>query len=127
MAIVSDRPVLVVDDDFHITHAVSGLLKSNGRKCTTINEPSKVLEAIDKQNPRVVLLDIYMPESDGIEICRSIRSEAKYDGLAIIMMTGLGNDEDKKRGFEAGADDYVLKPFHPVELQNIINRYYSES
>ncbi len=124
MSIASDRPVLVVDDEFHITHAVSGLLKSNGRACIAINESGKVMEIIDEQNPRVVLLDVNMPDRDGIEICRSIRAEARYDDLIIIMMTALGSDEDKERGFKAGADEYVLKPFHPIELQKMIDSYY---
>lgn len=124
MAIVSSRPVLVVDDEFHITHAVSGLLKSNGRACIAINEPSRAMEIIDEQNPRVVLLDVNMQECNGIEICRTIRSKPKYDDLIIIMMSALGSDEDKERGFEAGADEYVLKPFHPAELQKMIDSYY---
>ena len=124
MATVSSRPVLVVDDEFHITHAVSGLLKSNGRNCIALNEPSRVMEIIDERNPRVVLLDVNMQDCDGIEICRSIRAKAKYDDLIIIMMTALGRDEDKERGFKAGADEYVLKPFHPMELQKIIDSYY---
>lgn len=124
MAIVSDRPVLVVDDEFHITHAVSGLLKSNGRACVATNDPGRVMEMIDEHNPRVLLLDINMEESDGIEICRSIRSQEKYDNLIIIMMTALGSDEDKERGLEAGADEYILKPFHPMELKETIDSFY---
>lgn len=124
MAIVSSRPVLVVDDEFHITHAVSTLLKNNGRNCIPINDPSRVLEIIEEHNPRVLLLDVNMREFDGIEICRSIRSQDKYDNLIIIMMTALGSDADRERGFEAGADEYVLKPFHPMELQKLIDSYY---
>jgi len=125
MTIVSERPVLVVDDEFHITHAVTSLLKIYGRTCIAKNESQGVMELIDKQHPRVVVLDINMPDRNGLEICRAIRSEAKYDDLKIIMMTALGSDEDIKRGFEAGADEYVLKPFHPIELQKKIDSYYS--
>jgi len=125
MAIVSSRPVLVVDDEFHITHAVTSLLKMYGRTCISKNESQGVMELIDEQHPRVVVLDVYMPDRGGLEICRAIRSEAKYDDLKIIMITALGSDEDIKRGFEAGADEYVLKPFHPIELQKKIDSYYS--
>ena len=125
MTVVSERPVLVVDDEFHITHAVTTLLKMYGRTCIATNESRGIMELIDKEYPRVVVLDIKMPDKDGLEICRAIRSEARYDDLKIIMMTALGGDEDVRRGFEAGADEYVLKPFHPVELQKIIDSYYS--
>ncbi|MFQ5433029.1 MAG: PleD family two-component system response regulator [Nitrospinota bacterium] len=124
MAIVSERPVLVVDDEYHITHAVAGLLKMGGRTCIALNESRGVMDLIDKQHPRVIVLDVKMPDGDGLEICRAIRSEAKYDDLKVIMMTALGSDEDKERGFEAGADEYVLKPFHPIELQKKIDSYY---
>lgn len=124
MAVAPKRPVLVVDDEFHITHAVTGLLKSGGRTCIGINSSQGIMELIDKRRPRVIVLDVNMPDTDGLEICRTIRSKSKYDDLIIIMMTALGSDEDIAAGFEAGADEYVLKPFHPIELQKKIDSYY---
>ena len=125
MTITASGPVLIVDDNHLITQALSIMLAHEGIDCITLNETHSLLDIIDKKDPRVILLDVNMPERDGYEVCRDIRSNPEYDNVKIIMLTAMGTEEDSRRGFEAGADEYILKPFDPVKLCKLLQECYS--
>src|SRR5438105_2911831 len=101
--------VLVVDDDDTVAGVVVGYLERAGHLAERAADGPAALAAIDAAPPDLVLLDIMLPGLDGIEVCRRVR--AALPDLPVIMLTALGEAEDRIAGLEVGADDYVTKPF----------------
>ncbi|MGH8862903.1 MAG: response regulator transcription factor [Jatrophihabitantaceae bacterium] len=106
--------VLVVDDDDTITTVVAGYLERAGHTCEHAADGATALKIVETDLPDLLVLDIMLPEIDGLEVCRRVR--ASNPDLPVIMLTALGEAEDRIAGLEVGADDYVTKPFSPREL-----------
>ncbi|HEU0005062.1 MAG TPA: response regulator, partial [Terriglobia bacterium] len=87
-----------------------------------VESGEKALEEITGFHPEIILLDIRMPEMDGFEVCRSIRRNPQYANIIIIMLTSVGEVEDKIKGIDIGANDYVVKPFGLSELFEVVAR-----
>ena len=105
--------VLVVDDDVHILRMMQRILELEGYRALVASSGETALEVFDEETPVLVLLDIMMPGMDGYTVCQRIR---EFSPVPIIMVTARGNDEEKIKGLDAGADDYVTKPFASKEL-----------
>ena len=105
--------ILVVDDEKEIADLVEIYLVSDGYKVFKANNAKEGLEILEKEEIHLVLLDIMMPGMDGLEMCRKIR---ETNNIPIIMMRAKSTDLDKILGLGTGADDYVTKPFNPLEL-----------
>ncbi len=105
--------ILVVDDDYNICDLVRMYLVKEGYTVTLAHTGTEALEKFRNNVPDVVLLDIMLPEKDGMEVCREIR---KISSIPIIMLSAKGETVDKVVGLELGADDYIVKPFEPREL-----------
>jgi two-component system response regulator MtrA len=105
--------ILVVDDDNALREMVGIVLESDGFEVSFHDAGTGALEAFNSQVPDLVLLDVMLPGKDGIEVCSEIRA---VSGTPIIMLTAKTESEDVVRGLEAGADDYVVKPFDPTVL-----------
>ncbi|MDZ4246938.1 MAG: response regulator transcription factor, partial [Dehalococcoidia bacterium] len=110
--------VLTVDDDTHILRMLQRILELEGFDVLTAQEGDSALNVFVNQKPDVALLDVRMPGMDGYELCRKIR---EFSEIPIIMVTAKGNEEEKVQGFDAGADDYVTKPFSARELVARVN------
>jgi len=108
--------ILVVDDDPIALKLVSSILTAQGYRIATVQGPKESLSILADQTFDLVLLDVLMPEIDGYELCRRLRKNPKTSELPIILLTALDTLEQKMRGFDAGADDYIAKPFEPKEL-----------
>jgi len=106
--------VLAIDDDFLMLQAVQRSLESAGYQVTTAQDGQTGLQHFLEDQPHLVILDVVMPHIDGWEICRRIRD---LSTVPIIMLTALGSYQEIVRGLNLGADDYLVKPFHPEELQ----------
>lgn len=105
--------VLVVDDDTALAEMLGIVLAQEGWKVTTCAHGDEALSAFRQSQPDVVLLDVMLPGRNGMVVCREIRQES---GAPIIMLTARTDTQDVVTGLEAGADDYVQKPFRPQEL-----------
>jgi len=105
--------VLVVDDDIRILRMMRRILELEGYRVLTASEGKTALDIFDDETPDLVLLDIMLPVMDGYTVCQRIR---EFSQVPIIMVTAKGGDEEKIEGFDAGADDYVTKPFSSNEL-----------
>src|SRR5947208_7687974 len=111
---MSPQPrVLVADDEPRITKLVSIALSEEGFRVVTANGGEDALVKAEEVRPEVVLLDIVMPDLDGIEVMRQLRERRP---VPVILLTAKGSTADKAKGLDLGADDYVAKPFHPDEL-----------
>jgi two-component system response regulator MtrA len=105
--------ILVVDDDSALAEMVGIVLGSEGFDATYCADGSEALAVFTAAKPDLVLLDLMLPGIDGIEVCNQIRA---VSGVPIIMLTAKGDTADVVAGLEAGADDYMVKPFNPSEL-----------
>ncbi|MEG1575449.1 MAG: response regulator transcription factor, partial [Clostridium sp.] len=110
---MADINILVVDDEKEIAELVEIYLVSDGYKVLKADSAAKGLEILEKENIQMVLLDIMMPGMDGLEMCKRIR---ETNNIPIIMLSARSTDLDKILGLGTGADDYVVKPFNPLEL-----------
>lgn len=110
-----DKPahILVVDDDNDIRTLVHGLLARNGMSAATAASASEAEKLLRSTSYDLIILDLMMPEEDGLSFCRRLRAE---NDIPILMLTALSEDIDRIVGLEMGADDYLPKPFHPREL-----------
>ncbi len=106
--------IQVVDDDDALADVVLGYLIRAGYVGTRSRDGRSALAQLAVAAPDLIVLDVMLPEIDGLEVCRRVRAE--YPELPIIMLTALGEVEDRIAGLEVGADDYVTKPFSPREL-----------
>lgn len=105
--------ILVVDDDPHIAEMLSLVLEDEGFETATVMDGSEAVVAARNEEPDLILLDIMLPGVNGVDICRIVREESD---VPIIMLTAKTDTEDLVTALEAGADDYVYKPFKPQEL-----------
>jgi len=105
-----------VDDDNTILEIEVYTLKQMGFEARGFTDGLSMLEALDKEIPELIVLDIMMPELDGIEILHKLRSETKYKDIPVIMATAKGTEMDKISGLNSGADDYLVKPFGVMEM-----------
>jgi DNA-binding response OmpR family regulator len=113
MASPNTQTVLVVEDEGSIASFVSLYLKNAGYAVRTASTGSQALDQVASEMPALIVLDLMLPDIDGIEVCRRIR---KSSDVPILMLTARDEDVDKIIGLEVGADDYLTKPFNPREL-----------
>jgi len=106
--------ILLVDDEPNIIELAQLYLEREGYRIINASNGKAALNAVEKKRPALMVLDVMMPEVDGLEVCRTLRG--KKDPVAILMLTARDEDIDKILGLELGADDYLTKPFNPREL-----------
>ena len=107
------QTVLVVEDEASIASFVALYLKNAGYDVATVANGTDALASVDREQPSLIVLDLMLPDIDGIEVCKRIRQRSD---VPILMLTARDEDVDKIIGLEVGADDYMTKPFNPREL-----------
>ncbi len=110
------RKILVVDDEAVLVETIAYNLEQAGYQVLTAADGGSALEAARRETPDLVILDLMLPEMDGLEVCRQLRREHTTATIPIMMLTAKGDEIDKVVGLEVGADDYVTKPFGRREL-----------
>src|SRR3989475_8816129 len=108
--------VLVVDDDPDVARFVEVNLRSAGYQLTVASNGEEALERAVQLRPDLVLLDVMMPKLDGFEVAQRLRRDSRTSSSSIIMLTAKALSAGKVLGLSSGADDYIIKPFDPVEL-----------
>jgi two-component system alkaline phosphatase synthesis response regulator PhoP len=111
--------VLIVDDEQHIRLLIEQALEEledEGVEFLTAPDGEVALDVVANQKPQLVFLDVMMPKRNGFEVCRTIKQELALTGTYVVMLTAKGQAYDRQQGLEAGADEYVTKPFDPDEL-----------
>lgn len=119
-----ERTVLYIEDNFHNRRLVRKILASRGYAVVEAESGSQGMDMLRAGRPPLLLLDIGLPDVDGLEIVRWIRSEAALRDLPVIAITASAMRGDRERFLEAGCDDYLSKPIHAVELLQVVDRYY---
>jgi DNA-binding response OmpR family regulator len=105
--------ILIVEDDPRTSASIALYLRHDGFEVTTAGDGPSALAAVGQTIPDLMVLDLMLPGLDGLEVCRAVRTGRN---VPVIMLTARSTEEDKIRGLDAGADDYVIKPFSPREL-----------
>lgn len=111
--------VLIVDDEDHLRMLIEQALEDledEGVELITASNGEEALQLIVEERPDLVFLDVMMPKMNGIEVCRRVKQELKLQQVYIIILTAKGQELDKKKGEEVGADLYMTKPFDPDKL-----------
>ena len=111
--------ILIVDDEAHIRLLIAQTLEEleeEGVEILTAENGEEALEIIRSEKPRLVFLDVMMPKMNGFDVCRQVKTELGMRDVYVIMLTAKGQEYDKHRGEEVGANLYMTKPFDPDEL-----------
>lgn len=108
--------VLIADDDADILSLVRAVLERAGNEVISVGDGAQALASVNERKPDLAVLDISMPELDGLEVLRRLRADAATSGLPVVLLSARAQEADVKLGFELGASAYVKKPFSPREL-----------
>ncbi len=120
---MSKKKILIVEDEESLLKLESILLTSKGYDVLGVPNGQAALDAIEEEHPDLVLLDIMLPEIDGFEVCRRIKSNQQTRHIPVIMLTAKKSREDMARGEKVGADWYITKPFKSAMVIETIQRF----
>jgi DNA-binding response OmpR family regulator len=110
------KKILAADDEPHILRVVKDKLANAGFTVVTAVNGEEALQLALQEKPDLILLDVMMPKMNGFEVCRKLRGEPGFAAIPIMLLTARGQEVDRKMGFEAGATEYITKPFSPRQL-----------
>ena len=116
-----EQKILIVDDEAHIRMLIGQTLEEledEGVEFLTAENGEIALEIIQKEIPQLVFLDVMMPKMNGMEVCRRVKKELGMDNVCIVLLTAKGQETDRQKGLDVGADVYMTKPFDPEVLLN---------
>lgn len=115
--------ILIVEDNNDVRKLLNIALQSESENYTLLEAENgaEALEIARRKIPDVFLLDVMMPGMSGLEVCRVLKSDPKFDRSAVVMLTAKDGEEDREAGIDAGADLYMTKPFSPVELFKVVD------
>ena len=116
-----EQKILIVDDEPHIRMLIEQTLEEledEGVEFLTAENGEIALDIIQKENPQLVFLDVMMPKMNGMEVCRKVKKELQLTDVFIVLLTAKGQELDRQKGHEVGADIYMTKPFDPEAILN---------
>ena len=113
---MAKEKILIIEDEKDIVRMLDYNLKKEGFRALSANNGEDGLDMARKEHPDLILLDLMLPEMDGLEVCKAIKNDTKTAHIPIIILTAKAQETDKIVGLELGADDYMTKPFSPREL-----------
>ena len=117
------KKILIVDDSPSQVRLMQSLLETEGYDSVGLNDPKRIEEAITAEGPSVILLDVVMPERNGFQVCRELKSNIKFNAIPVILVTSKDTPSDRYWGEQQGADGYVTKPFTREELLRAVRRF----
>lgn len=130
MTAMKPKRILVLDDEPDVTELLQYKLEQENYTVAVLNDPLEFVSKVREFEPDLMILDIMMPELNGLQLCRIARSDPAMKAIPIIFLTAKGEVEDRVKGLETGADDYISKPFNTKELlirvSNILGRSQRE-
>ncbi len=113
---MQNRRILVVDDEPFILRSLTYVLRREGFETEGAANGEEAIEQISKSKPRLMFLDLMMPKMSGFEVCQRIRRNPDWQDIYIILLTARGENSDRLRAFESGADEFMTKPFSPSKI-----------
>jgi DNA-binding response OmpR family regulator len=120
------QKILIVDDEPNIVVPLQFLMERNGYETVVAQSGEEALEAISKEKPDLVLLDIMLPGIDGFEVCEIVKLNPEWKHIKIIFLTAKGRDVDIAKGMVLGADEYIAKPFSNKQIVESVKKLLEE-
>jgi len=108
--------ILIIDDAIELNQLIQTRLEADRHKVITAYDGKEGLEKVESEKPDLIVLDVNMPEMDGFEVCRTLKSDDRYSKIPIIFLSAMAEQSDFKAGIETGADAYIVKPYEPTIL-----------
>mgnify|MGYP001051192460 CR=1 FL=1 len=118
--------ILVADDNENIRDSLTYLLEDEGYRLFIAKDGAEALQTVRDQKPDLVFLDLMMPEMNGFEVCRAIKSDPQLKETYVIILTAMGQMAEQERGKEAGPDRFLVKPFSPVEILSLVRKHFKK-
>ena len=119
------KKILIADDNENIREALTYLLEDEGYALSLAKDGAETLRKVREVLPDILFLDIMMPEINGYDVCRTIKTDPSLKGIYVIMLTAKGQVVEQERGKEVGADEYIVKPFSPMEILSKIKTLFN--
>ena len=113
---MDQKTILIADDNENIRDALTYLLEDEGYELLLAKDGADALRKVRERKPDILFLDIMMPEMNGYDVCRTIKNDPNLKSIYVIMLTAKGQVAEQERGKEVGADEYIVKPFSPMEI-----------
>ncbi len=113
---MEQKKILIADDNENIREALTYLLEDEGYNLSLAKDGAETLRKVREVHPDILFLDIMMPEINGYDVCRAIKTDPTLKGIYVIMLTAKGQVAEQERGKQVGADEYIVKPFSPMEI-----------
>lgn len=110
------RRVLIADDEPHLVRSLSFVLGKEGYEVLTASDGEEAIAKVRESRPDLVFLDVMMPKRNGYEVCADIKSSPELKETRVIILTAKGQETDRSQGMQAGADDFLTKPFSPMAV-----------
>jgi twitching motility two-component system response regulator PilH len=117
------KKILIVDDSQAEVHLMQSMLQQGGFHSVGISDPTRIEDAIEEERPNVILLDVVMPQRNGFQACRELKSQDTYSQIPVILVTSRSSPSDRYWGEQQGANGWVAKPFTSEELLNAVKRF----
>jgi len=117
------KKILIVDDSQAEVHLMQSMLQQGGFHSVGISDPTRIEDAIEEERPNVILLDVVMPQRNGFQACRELKSQDSYSQIPVILVTSRCSPSDRYWGEQQGANGWVAKPFTSEELLNAVKRF----
>ena len=118
--------VLVVDDEPFILRSLSFVLRKGNMDVVEARNGEEALEMIREHHPKLVFLDVMMPKMNGYDVVRAVRAEEEFSDVHLVLLTAKGQEADRAVGMEAGANDYLTKPFSPARILQLAKEVLSQ-
>lgn len=117
------RKILIADDEPNILISLEFLMKREGYEVVVARDGQEAIEAIARERPDLVLLDVMMPNKTGFDVCHEVRADESCNGIIIVMLTAKGRDTDVAKGMALGANAYMTKPFSTKDLVQKVHEF----
>jgi DNA-binding response OmpR family regulator len=114
-----ERRILVVDDEPHVIRSLTFVLEKEGYDVSSAANGEEAMAKIQESKPKLVFLDVMMPKKNGYEVCKEVKSNSSLSDIHIIMLTAKGQEADRKKGLDSGADEFMTKPF---SLKTVVDK-----
>ena len=123
---MDQKKILIADDNENIRDALTYLLEDEGYQLWLAKDGAETIQKVKEFRPDILFLDIMMPEVNGYDVCRTIKSDPALKDTYVIMLTAKGQIAEQERGKEVGADEYIVKPFSPMEILTKIKNIFDK-
>ena len=119
---MSRKRILITDDDPNLVKSLTFVLNKEGYETDIAVNGEEAISKVHESKPALMFLDIMMPKKNGYEVCQELKSSPDFSDMYIIMLTAKGQEEDRVKALESKADEFVTKPFSPVEIVKRVNQ-----